>query len=297
MTPKTDIRSYDNYDRHQIDVLDSTMTYIDEGKGDPVVFMHGNGTFSYLWRNIIPYALKKGWRCLAPDLIGQGDSGPMPSNTYKFVDHYKYIEAWFDAMNLPDKVVLVLHDWGGALGFNWGCHHKDRIRGIVYMETFVCPLEWDDWPEAAKERFKLYRSPEGEAAVVRDNLFVAKQMPSRILRDLTEEEMEAYLHTTVDSIELRKPTAIWTQEVPLGGEPRDVIEIVSNYGKWLETSTFPKMFINADTGSILTGRQREYCLSWPNQESITVKGLHFIQEDSPEEIGEAIARFLLKFKI
>ena len=294
MKAKTKIHSYDAFERHQIDVIDSKMTYIDEGEGDPVVFMHGNGTFSYLWRNIIPYALKKGWRCLAPDLIGQGDSGPMPSNSYKYVDHYKYIEAWFDAMNLPGKIVLVLHDWGGALGFNWAYHHKEKIRGIAYMETFVRSLSWDDWPEASVERFKLYRSPDGEAAIIKDNLFVAKQMPSRILRDLTDAEMEAYLHTTVDSIELRKPTAIWTQQVPLGGEPRDVIQIVDTYGKWMETSPVPKLFINADPGSILIGRQREYCRSWPNQESITVQGLHFIQEDAPEEIGEAIARFLAK---
>jgi len=294
MAEKNKIHSYDGYERHTVDVLDSYMAYIDEGEGPPIVFMHGNGTFSYLWRNIIPYALSKGWRCLAPDLIGMGDSGPMPSESYKFVDQYSYFEAWMEKMNLSEKVVLVLHDWGGALGFNWVYHNQDKVRGFVYMETIVQPLAWEDWPEGSLDHFRRFRSPEGLEWVMKENIFVAKLMPTRILRDLTAEESEAYLHTTVNFPERRKATIIWTQQVPLGGEPSDVIEIVDTYRKWLETSNIPKLFIDADPGSILRGRHRAYCRSWPNQETITVKGIHFMQEDSPDEIGGAIASFLGK---
>ena len=287
------IPSFDSFERRQADVLDSSMTYIDVGEGDPVVFLHGNGTFSYLWRNIIPY-VQKSRRCLAPDLIGMGDSGPNPSGSYRFVDHYKYIDAWFEALNLDRNVILVLHDWGGALGFNWAYHHQQSIQGIVYMETFVCPLSWDDFPKVNWRIFKSFRSPEGEEEILQNNYFVATQLPARILRDLTQEERAAYLHPYLEPGESRRPTLTWTREVPLDGEPADVTEIVDRYGQWLAASRIPKLFINADPGSILVSRQREFCRGWANQEEITVKGIHFIQEDSPDEIGRGLAGFARK---
>ena len=285
------ISAADPYRRHRISVLDSEISYIDAGSGDPIVFLHGNGTFSYLWRNIIPHVEKLG-RCLAPDLIGMGDSGKNPSGSYRFVDHAPYLDAWFEALKLNQNVTLVGHDWGGALGFYWAYRHPEWIKGIVYMETFVRPMSWDDWPKVIAERFKALRSPAGEEMVLRDNIFVDNQLPARVLRGLTDQEIAAYRHPYLEPGESRRPTLTWTREVPLGGEPADVAEIVDRYGKWLATSNIPKLLINGDPGSILVGSQREFCRSWPNQREVTVKGIHFIQEDSPHEIGQAIASFV-----
>jgi haloalkane dehalogenase len=267
------------------------MSYIDTGTGDPIVFLHGNGTFSYLWRNVIPHVERLG-RCLAPDLIGMGDSGKNPSGSYRFVDHARYFDAWFEILGLNKKVTLVGHDWGGALGFYWAYRHPEQIKGIVYMETFVQPMSWDQWPKVIAERFKALRSPAGEEMVLRDNIFVEKQLPARVLRGLTEEEMAVYRRPYLEPGESRRPTLTWPREVPLGGEPADVVKIIDEYGKWLATSDIPKLFINADPGSILVGPQREFCRSWANQQEVTVKGIHFIQEDSPTEIGQAIDAFL-----
>lgn len=284
------ISAVDPYDRKHVSILDSEMSYIDVGVGDPVVFLHGNGTFSYLWRNVIPHVESLG-RCLAPDLMGAGHSGKIPSGSYRFLDHAKYIDAWFEALGLGKHITLVMHDWGGALGFYWAYRHQEQIKGIAYMETFVKPISWDYWPETRREIFKSLRSPKGEDMVLRDNLFI-ETMQTRMLRSLTEEEMSVYRHRYLEPGESRRPTLTWTRECPIEGEPPDVVEIINRYGKWLSTSNLPKLFINADPGSILTGPQREFCRSWPNQQEITVKGIHFIQEDSPHEIGQAIADFL-----
>ncbi len=285
------ISAIDPYERHRVSVLDSEMSYIDTGKGDPIVFLHGNGTFSYLWRNVIPHVERLG-RCLAPDLIGMGDSGKNPSGSYRFVDHARYFDAWFEVLGLNKKVTLVGHDWGGALGFYWAYRHPEQIKGIVYMETFVQPMSWDQWPKVIAERFKALRSPAGEEMVLRDNIFVEKQLPARVLRGLTEEEMAVYRRPYLEPGESRRPTLTWPREVPLGGEPVDVVKIIDEYGKWLATGEVQKLFINADPGSILVGPQREFCRRWANQQEVTVKGIHFIQEDSPAEIGQAIAAFL-----
>ena len=285
------ISAIDPYERHRVSVLDSEMSYIDTGTGDPIVFLHGNGTFSYLWRNVIPHVERLG-RCLAPDLIGMGDSGKNPSGSYRFVDHAGYFDAWFEILGLNKKVTLVGHDWGGALGFYWAYRHPEEIKGIVYMETFVQPMSWDQWPKVIAERFKALRSPAGEGMVLRDNIFVEKQLPARVLRGLTEEEMAVYCRPYLEPGESRRPTLTWPREVPLGSEPADVVKIIDEYGKWLATGEVPKLFINADPGSILVGPQREFCRSWANQQEVTVKGIHFIQEDSPAEIGQAIAAFL-----
>jgi haloalkane dehalogenase len=285
------ISPIDSYTRERISVLDSEMAYVDTGKGDPVVFLHGNPTSSYLWRNIIPHVEGLA-RCLAPDLIGMGDSGKAPKGSYRFVDHVRYLDAWFEALGLDRDITLVGHDWGAALGFYWAFRHPDRIKGIVYMETFVKPLEWDQWPEAARIFFENLRSPAGEEMILQNNEFVERHLPRRILRALSEDEMAVYRRPYKNPGESRRPILTWPREVPLGEEPADVVKIVNRYGNWLTKTDLPKLFINAEPGSILTGKQREFCRSWPKQQEVTVKGLHFIQEDSPAEIGEAIAGFV-----
>jgi haloalkane dehalogenase len=258
-----------------------------------VVFLHGNPTSSYLWRNVIPHVEKLG-RCLAPDLIGMGDSGKAADGSYRLVDHARYLDAWFAALGLDTRVTLVMHDWGSALGFHWAHRHPGRVRALVYMEAIVKPWAWEDWPEAARAIFKAFRSPAGEEVVLQKNVFVERVLPASVIRRLTEEEMAAYRRPYREAGESRRPTLTWPRQIPLGGEPADVVELVERYGEWLAASDVPKLFINADPGMILTGPQREFCRTWPNQQEVTVTGLHFIQEDSPAEIGRAVADFLTR---
>jgi haloalkane dehalogenase len=273
-------------------VLDSEMAYVDEGEGDPVVFLHGNPTSSYLWRNVIREVLGAG-RCLAPDLIGMGGSGKAGDGSYRFVDHANYLDAWFDAMDLGDRIVLVVHDWGSALGFHWAHRYPDRVRGIAYMEAIVKPVTWDDWPEAARRIFQAMRSEAGEEIVLEKNVFVERILPASVLRGLTDEEMAVYRKPYTEPGESRRPTLTWPRQIPIDGEPADVVAIVDDYAKWLASDASPpKLFIDADPGTILIGEQRAFCRSWPNQTETRVKGLHFIQEDSPVEIGQAVASFV-----
>jgi haloalkane dehalogenase len=288
---QTTISAHDPYPRKRLAVLDSEIAYVDTGGGDPVVFLHGNPTSSYLWRNVIPHVETHG-RCLAPDLIGMGDSGKAANGSYRFVDHARYLDAWFEALELTKNVTLVLHDWGSALGFHWTYRYPERVKGLVYMEAIVKPWSWEEWPEAARNIFKTFRSPVGEEVVLQKNVFVERVLPASVLRRLTEEEMTVYRRPYHEPGESRRPTLTWPRQIPLGGEPAEVVELVERYGKWLATSAIPKLFINADPGMILTGPQREFCRTWPNQQEVTVKGLHFIQEDSPAEIGRAVAAFL-----
>lgn len=283
-----EISAKDPHERKRVKVLDSEVAYVDTGDGDPIVFLHGNPTSSYLWRNVIPHVLPLG-RCLAPDLIGMGDSGKNPSGSYRFVDHAKYLDAWFEAVGLDRNVTLVVHDWGSALGFHWARRHPDAVKGIAYMEAIVKPVTWQEWPNDARDIFKAFRSDAGEEMVLQKNVFVENVLPGSVLRGLTEKEMEVYRKPYREPGESRRPTLTWPREIPLGGEPKDVVEIVEAYGKWLSGSHVPKLFVNADPGAILTGTQREFCRSWPNQKEVTVKGIHFVQEDSPHEIGEAVA--------
>ena len=287
------ISPHDPYTRHRVNILDSDMAYVDVGSGDPVVFLHGNPTSSYLWRNVIPHVEQCG-RCLAPDLIGMGDSGKNPSGSYRFIDHARYLDAWFEALGLTKNVSLVVHDWGSALGFYWAQRHPDRVKALAYMEAIVRPLTWEEWPEAATKMFKVFRSPDGEEVVLQKNIFVERILPASVLRGLTSEEMEVYRRPYREPGESRRPTLTWPRQIPLAGEPADVVEIVERYGKWLAISPIPKLFINADPGMILVGAQRELCRTWSNQQEVTVRGLHFIQEDSPVEIGQAIANFLTR---
>jgi haloalkane dehalogenase len=284
------ISAVDPYERRRVDVLDSHMAYVDVGVGDPIVLMHGNPTSSYLWRNVIPQLDGVG-RCLAPDLIGMGRSGKAAGGRYRLADHARYLDAWLETLDLR-RVTLVVHDWGSALGFHWARRHVDRIRALVYMEAIVRPVTWAEWPDDARKIFQALRSPAGEEMILVKNVFVERILPASVLRGLTPEEMERYREPFSEPGEERRPTLTWPREIPIEGEPADVVDLVRQYATWLGGSALPKLFVNADPGSILVGAQRDFCRSWPNQQEVTVKGRHFLQEDSPVEIGQAIARFL-----
>ena len=284
------ISAADTYERHRIAFLETEISYVDTGAGEPVVFLHGNPTSSYLWRNVIPHVEGLG-RCLAPDLVGMGDSGAAPDGSYRFVDHARYLDAWFEALGLTN-VTLVVHDWGSALGFYWAYRHPERVRGIAYMEAVVRPLTWEEWRDESRQIFQDLRSEAGEEMVLEKNLFIEGILPSAVLRDLTEEEMNVYRRPYLEPGESRRPTLTWPRELPINGEPEDVVSIAEDYSKWLAHSEVPKLFVNAEPGAILTGSQREFCRTWPNQEEVTVRGVHFVQEDSPHEIGEAVATFV-----
>jgi haloalkane dehalogenase len=271
-----------------------SMAYVEEGAGDPVVFLHGNPTSSFLWRNVIPHVAPLG-RCIAPDLIGMGDSDPLPDSgtgRYRFVEHRAYLDGLLEALDLRRDVTLVVHDWGSGLGFDWANRHRDAVAGIAYMEAVVRPVTWAEWPEAARRVFQGFRSDAGEAMVLERNVFVENVLPGSMVRKLSDEEMAEYRRPFLEPGERRRPTLTWPREIPIDGEPLDVTEIVLAYGEWLSTSPVPKLFVNAEPGAILTGRQREFCRTWPNQTEVTVRGTHFIQEDSPDEIGRAIADWL-----
>jgi haloalkane dehalogenase len=287
------ISAADPHPRKRVSIEDSEMSYVDTGGQGPIaVFLHGNPTSSYLWRNVIKEVTPVA-RCLAPDLIGMGDSGESSSG-YGFVDHRRYLDAWFDVVVGDRPVFLVIHDWGSGLGFHWARRHPEQVRGIAYMEAIVRPLtSWDDWAEGSRKIFKAMRSPAGEEIILTKNVFIERILPSSIIRKLSDEEMTRYRARFTEPGESRRPTLSWPRQIPIGGEPRDVHEIVEAYSKWLQGSdTVPKLFINADPGIVLIGPQREFARQLPQQEEITVKGLHFIQEDSPGEIGEAVARFV-----
>ena len=288
-TPR--ISALDPHPRHRVDCAGVDMAYVDTGTqsvGGPVVFLHGNPTSSYLWRNVIPHVEPLA-RCLAPDLAGMGDSGRTPDGSYRFVDHRRHLDAWFDAVLPEGPVTLVVHDWGSALGFHWAFRYQERIKGLAYMEALVRPLTWEEWPEAARRVFQGFRSPAGEEMVLTNNVFVERVLPGSTVKGISDEAMQVYRRPYLEPGESRRPTLSWPREIPIEGEPPDVVAVVEEYAEWLTKSSVPKLFIAADPGAILTGAQREFCRSWPNQQEVTVPGLHFIQEDSPDEIGRAIA--------
>ncbi len=280
--------------KRHVRVHGSRMAYVEAGAGDPIVLLHGNPTSSYLWRNVIPHLEGLG-RCLAPDLIGMGDSDklePSGPERYRFVEHRRHLDACFEALGVREKVTLVVHDWGSALGFDWARRHPDAVRGIAYMEAIVRPLSWADWPDAARKVFEGFRSPAGEAMVLENNVFVERVLPGSILRKLADAEMEVYRRPYREPGESRRPTLTWPREIPIDGEPADVHEIVKGYADWLSRAPVPKLFVNAEPGAILTGAQREFCRGWPHQSEVTVTGGHFVQEDAPDEIGRAVAEWL-----
>lgn len=270
------------------------MAYIETGSGDAIVFQHGNPTSSYLWRNVMPHCEGLG-RLVACDLIGMGDSDKLEDSgpdSYGYSEQRDYLFALWDRIGIGSNVVLVLHDWGSALGFEWAQRNPDRVRGIVYMEAIVQPLTWEDWPENARRVFQGFRSEAGEEMVLDNNVFVERVLPNAVLRGLTDEEMAVYRAPFLNAGEDRRPTLSWPRQIPVDGAPAGVVGVVESYGGWLAGSPVPKLFVNAEPGAILTGRQRAFCRTWPNQTEVTVPGAHFIQEDSPDEIGKAIAEWI-----
>jgi haloalkane dehalogenase len=282
------------YQRKFATVNGKRMAYVDEGQGDVIIFQHGNPTSSYLWRNIMPHCEGLG-RLIACDLIGMGDSEKLDHSgpdRYTYLEQRDYLFALWEQLGIGGNVIFVIHDWGSALGFDWANRNKDKVAGIAYMEAVVRPMAWADFPDNARGIFQGFRSDAGEAMVLEKNIFVERVLPSAVIRDLTEAEMTIYRKPYLQPGEDRRPTLTWPRMIPIEGEPPEVCQVAEDYGAWLSTSDVPKLFINADPGSLLVGRQREFCRGWPNQTEITVKGSHFVQEDSPDEIGQAVAAFV-----
>lgn len=270
------------------------MAYVEVGTGDPIVFLHGNPTSSYLWRNVMPHLEGKG-RLIAPDLIGMGDSEKLSNggpDSYRFVEHKKYLYALLDHLGVEENVTLVIHDWGSALGFHWAHQNPESVKGIAFMEAILAPIpSWNAFPEKTRKKFQALRSPVGEKLVLQNNLFIEKMLPSAILRDITDEEMAEYRRPYVNAGEDRRPTLTFPREVPVAGEPADVHNIVQGYSNWLSNTNTPKLFITGEPGRLNRGPIRDKVRSWPNVSEKAVKGLHFLQEDSPNEIGRAVAEW------
>lgn len=286
-------KAFEPRQKKHVSVLGADMAYVEHGTGDPIVFLHGNPTSSFLWRKVIPEVGGSG-RCLAPDLIGMGDSAKVATGplSYRFVDHREYLEAFLELLDVDAKIILVGHDWGGALAFDWARRHADAVRGVVYMETLVTQLTWEDWPDSARGIFQAMRSEAGEEIVLNKNVFVERILPASVIEKLPEDVMTVYRAPYLEAGESRRPTLTWPREIPIEGEPEDVARILSDSEEWMSSSGVAKLFINADPGSILVGRQREVCRSWPNQVEVTVPGIHFIQEDSGAAIGQAISSWI-----
>ena len=281
-----------------VEVLGSKMAYVDEGEGDTIIFQHGNPTSSYLWRNIMPHCEGLG-RLIACDLIGMGDSDKLsPSNVsrYSYEEQRDYLYRAWEQLDLGDRIIFVVHDWGSALSFDWMRQHDSRVQGVVYMEAIVSPLTWDDWPENAKKVFQAFRSAGGEEMILEKNMFVERVLTGSVMRELSEIEMSEYRRPFQNKGEDRRPTLSWPRQIPINGAPEVVVNLVQQYSEWLATSEIPKLFINAEPGSILVGRQRELCRRWPNQTEVTVPGLHFLQEDSPDLIGGHVAQFVRELR-
>ena len=280
-------------DKKKISIDGKEIAYHQQGSGEPIVFLHGNPTSSYLWRNITPY-LHDQASCISMDLIGMGDSDKLDNpdtNSYRFEEHFYYVEKAIKALTNNEKITLVVHDWGSALGFHWSYKHPELIKGIAYMEAIVKEMTWDDWDKNARSIFQGFRSDAGQDLVLEKNYFVEKVLPGSIIRTLDADEMNEYRRPFLSSGENRRPTLSWPREIPIEGEPGNVCQIVNEYAQWMKTNNIPKLFINAEPGAITTGKIRDFCRSWKNQTEVTVKGIHFIQEDSPDEIGKALSKW------
>ncbi len=280
--------------RHRIDIDGLAMAYAEIGSGNPIVFLHGNPTSSFLWRNIMPELAGLG-RCIAPDLVGMRASDKLPSSgpdAYRFVDQSRWLDRLFEELDIRENVTLVIHDWGSALGFHWAARHPQSVRAVAYMEAIVEPMAWDDLPPADIPVFKAFRGTEGEKLVLDDNVFIEQVLPADTIRRLSDDEMAAYRAPFLEPGEGRRPMLTWPRELPFNGEPADVVEIVEAYGAFMAASPLPKLFISAEPGSILTGRHRDFCRTWPNQTEVTAPGIHYIQEDSSPEIAEALHGWL-----
>jgi haloalkane dehalogenase len=282
------------YEKKYASVHGKQIAYVEEGSGDPIVLLHGNPTSSFLWRNVVPELVASG-RVIVPDLIGQGDSEKLPASDgperYTLEVAYSYVDGLLETIGANENVTLVIHDWGSGIGFLWAMRHAAAVKGVAYMEGIVMPVTWADWPEGAVGIFKGFRSEKGEDLILNRNMFIEGVLPTSVIRTLSEAEMDAYRAPYLEPDD-RQPLLNWPRQIPIEGEPENVVALVNEYGAFMAGSDIPKLFINADPGSILVGPQREFCRSWPNQQEVTVKGLHFIQEDSPLEIGQAVASWL-----
>jgi haloalkane dehalogenase len=272
------------------------MAYVEVGEGDPIVLLHGNPTSSYLWRNVLPYLQPRG-RCIAPDLIGMGDSDKLPDSgrgSYRFVEHRRYLDALLEALDVRERVTFVIHDWGSALGFDWANRHREAVKGIAYMEAIVRPQSWDHWDNAnMRPALKALRSEAGEDMVLRDNFFIEQILPKAILRTLSADEMAAYRRPFAQPGEGRRPTLTWVRQIPIEGEPADVNAIVAAYADWLATNNVPKLFVKAEPGLLVAGGANlDFARKLPAQTEVTVAGVHYVQEDSPDDIGRAIASWM-----
>ncbi|HEY9225977.1 MAG TPA: haloalkane dehalogenase [Gemmatimonadaceae bacterium] len=284
------------YQKQRRKVLGSEMAYVEVGEGDPIVLLHGNPTSSYLWRNVLPHLEPRG-RCIAPDLIGMGDSDKLPDSgpgSYRFVEHRRYLDTLLEDLDVHERVTLVIHDWGSALGFDWANRHREAVKGIAYMEAIMRPQGWDHWDKQnLRPVLKALRSDAGEEMILRDNFFVEQMLPKAILRTLSAEEMEQYRRPFAEPGEGRRPTLTWVRQIPIDGEPADVTAIATAYADWLATSRVPKLFVKAEPGLLLAGGANlDFARSLPAQTEVTVAGIHFIQEDSPDEIGRAISGWM-----
>lgn len=286
-------RKFDADKKKTVSVLGSRMAYVEQGSGDPIVLLHGNPTSSYLWRDVIPELTDRG-RCIAPDLIGMGDSAQIATGTdaYRFSMHAEYLDALLELLDVGSNVTLVGHDWGGALLFDWGRKNPGSVRGVAYMETILTPLTWADWPEPAVGIFQGMRSAAGEEMVLTKNVFVERILPGSVLNPIAEKDMAVYRRPYLEVGESRRPTLTWPREIPIDGHPAHMVSIVEANEAWLSGADVPKLFINAEPGSIVGDRVRERVRAWPNQTEATVPGLHFIQEDSGPAVGKAIAGWL-----
>ena len=288
------ISSDERYPKKFAEVNGARMAYVEAGTGDPIIFLHGNPTSSYLWRNVMPHAETLG-RCVAPDLIGMGDSDKLANSgpeSYRLAEHQSYLDGLLDALSVSHNVIMVVHDWGGPLGFDWLRRHAEAAKGVAFMETIVTPMSWDGWPKQARQVFQGFRSPAGENMVLEKNVFVERVLPGSIIRDLSEAEMAVYRQPFTEPGEARRRTLTWPRQIPIDGEPADVVATVRANNAFLQANRMPKLFVNAKPGAILQGPLADHCRSWPNISEVTVAGNHFIQEDSPDEIGVALAEWI-----
>lgn len=283
------------YPKRYRTVLGQRMAYVEVGQGDPLIFLHGNATSSYLWRNILPYMQNLG-RCIAPDLIGMGDSDKLPYSgpgSYSFFEQSRYLDALLADLGVMENVTFVGIDWGGALGFHWANRHRDAVRGLAYMEALVQPLTWEQWPDLPRPFFQQMRTPMGEQMILEENFFVEKVLPEMtvLTHRFTDEEMAEYRRPFLEPGEGRRPMLTLLRSLPMNGEPADVAVTVQSYSEWLSKSPVPKLFINGEPGGNLTGSQREYCRTWPDQTEVTVSSIHELPEDAPDQIGQALVQW------
>lgn len=279
------------YEKKAIEVQGQTMAYVDEGTGDPVVFLHGNATSSYMWRNIMPY-IEGSARLIAIDNIGQGDSGRLANSgpeSYTLAEHQTFIDAILEALGVTDNVTFVMHDWGGPLGLTWAQRNPGAIKGLAHCETLVCDHPgYDDYPDAVGAMLKRLRGPEGEQLVLEENFFVEKIFTAGVIRDIDDETMAEIRRPYVEAGEARRATLTWPRQIPIAGEPKDVADLVEGIAAWMAENTLSKLFINVAPGQIIFERDLAIIRSWPNQTEVTVRGLHHPQEDSPDDIGVAL---------